>query len=168
MALTIGSSFFFINCLRKVKQNQRSLKTAPQTQNQANTEASFLSLCEATYFTCLQTLQHMFMFAFLLIRLVQVHFREVSTCLSQQSASHLFCHSSKMAACEQPPGGSAVKFPLHLSSLRKLRTPLSLPTLKEPSTTNLFLWHIEVLLHYNPCSLVFFFFVLEKLWPVIV
>lgn len=69
----------------------------------------------------------------------------------------LFCHSSKMAACEQPPRGSAVEFPLHLSSLRKLRTPLSLPTLKEQSTTNLFLWHIEVLLHYNPCSLVFFF-----------
>lgn len=86
MVLTKGSSYFFVHCLRKVKQNQRSFETAPHTQKQANTETSFLSLCGATYFTCLQTLQHVFVFAFLFIpiSLVQVHFREVSTCLSQQ------------------------------------------------------------------------------------
>lgn len=45
MALMIGSIVFFIHCLRKVKQNQGSLKTALQLQNQTSTETSSLSFC---------------------------------------------------------------------------------------------------------------------------
>lgn len=80
----------------------------------------------------------------------------------------LLCHSSKVIACEQPVRGSIVNFLVHVSSLRKFRTPSSLPTLRAQSTTNLFLWHVEVLLHYNPSGLVFSFCCRNTLWPVIV
>lgn len=80
-------------------------------------------------FACLQTYQHRFMFAFLLIpiTLVQLHFRELSTWLSQPQLSPWISISSVVpqkqnGAWEQPVRGSVLNFTVCGSSVRKFRT----------------------------------------------